>query len=53
MNNIINFLENNGASLSSDIAEAVSKITGEVPSSIRRKISRECNKVNSKIARLN
>lgn len=53
MNNIINFLKNNGASLSSDIANAVSKHTGEIPASIRRKISRECAKPNSLISRIN
>lgn len=53
MRNIINFLENNGPNLSSDIAEAVSKITGEVPASIRRKISRNCASSNSPIARIN
>ncbi len=53
MNNIIKFLENNGASLSSDIANAVSEMTREKPASIRRKISRECLNPNSPIARIN
>ena len=52
MNNIIKFLENNGASLSSDIAKAVSAQTGEKPASVRRKISRECLNPNSLIARI-
>ena len=51
MNNIIKFLENNGASLSSDIANAVSEMTREKPASIRRKISREFLNPNSPIAR--
>lgn len=52
MKNIINLLKNNGAMLSSDIAKEISEITGEKPASIRRKISRECLKDNSLIARL-
>lgn len=52
MKNIIDFIENNGPNLSSEIAKAVSNKTGELSASIRRKISRECAKQNSLIARI-
>ena len=53
MKNIIKVIENNGAMLSSDIAEKVSKITGENHATIRRKISRECSKKDSVLGYLN
>ena len=53
MKNIIKVIENNGAMLSSDIAEEVSKITGENHATIRRKISRECTKKDSLLGHLN
>ncbi len=53
MKNIIKVLENNGAMLSSDIAEEVSKTTGENHATIRRKISRECTKKDALLGHLN